>query len=208
MDSWHFDYIKQLIKGSITKASFILLCVSSCLFMFLWHLQTNWYPTVNKAKIVRSTLYNYYMNIRSASSMDSGTNSITQTKLLLSSHWLILYINNCLSLCLSWGISYPWVTTYIPLKMVSLHILRVGQPTFRIGQTVITLSSSVVALSELICTNIITRFAECGECGAVSLSETTKIQKCLHKLLNNYIDVVILCCDWDSDPPCIVEKDI
>ncbi len=38
-------------------------------------------------------------------------------------------------------------------------------------------------------------------------SETTKIQKCLHKLSNNHIDVVILCCNWDSDPPCIVKRD-
>ncbi len=28
-----------------------------------------------------------------------------------------------------------------------------------------------------------------------------------HNLLNSHIDVVILCCDWDSDPPCILERD-
>ncbi len=38
-------------------------------------------------------------------------------------------------------------------------------------------------------------------------SKTTKIQKCLLKLLNNHTDVVILCCNWDSDPPCILERD-
>ncbi len=38
------------------------------------------------------------------------------------------------------------------------------------------------------------------------LSKTTNIQKCLHKLLNFHTDVVILCCDWDSDPP-RVEKE-
>ncbi len=43
--------------------------------------------------------------------------------------------------------------------------------------------------------------------GDVWLIETTKSQKCLHKLLNYYIDVVILCCDWDSDPPFIVVTD-
>ncbi len=42
----------------------------------------------------------------------------------------------------------------------------------------------------------------------VRQSETTEIQKCLHKLLKkNHIDVVILCCDLDSDPPCIVKRD-
>ncbi len=34
-----------------------------------------------------------------------------------------------------------------------------------------------------------------SDCGAVSLSKTTKSQKCLHKLLTIHIDVVLLCCD-------------
>ncbi len=42
----------------------------------------------------------------------------------------------------------------------------------------------------------------------VQLSKITKIQKCPQKLLNNYIDVDVLCCDWDSDPPFMVERDI
>ncbi len=44
-----------------------------------------------------------------------------------------------------------------------------------------------------------------GEEGPAIVGETTESQKCLHKLLNNHIDV-ILCCDRDSDPPCIVER--
>ncbi len=41
----------------------------------------------------------------------------------------------------------------------------------------------------------------------VWLNNVTKIQKRLHELLNKHIDVVSLCCDWDSDPTCIMEKD-
>ncbi len=41
----------------------------------------------------------------------------------------------------------------------------------------------------------------------VCLSKKTTIQKCLHELLNNHIDVVILWCNWDFDSLCIVERD-
>ncbi len=38
-------------------------------------------------------------------------------------------------------------------------------------------------------------------------TKTTKIQKCLHKLFSNHVDVFILRCNWDFDPPYIVERD-
>ncbi len=41
----------------------------------------------------------------------------------------------------------------------------------------------------------------------VWLRETNETQKRLHKLLNSHINVVLLCCDWDSDPPSIVVRD-
>ncbi len=43
------------------------------------------------------------------------------------------------------------------------------------------------------------------ECLWRNLAKTTRIQKCLHKLMSTL--VLLYCVDWDSDPPRIAERD-
>ncbi len=69
-------------------------------------------------------------------------------------------------------------------------------PDFGIGQKDIALSSLVVTFSKLISANghYVARKV-CEVCVERGLTKRENRNSCLHTLLNNHIDFVILCCD-------------
>ncbi len=100
---------------------------------------------------------------------------------------------------------------WVDLILLVWHCLHFEQFSEGGNSVFIKTSLLVVAFSNLISLNshFFTRgcFTYCGVGAQRNLAnETTEIQKFLHKLCSNHIDVVF-CCDWHSDPPCIVERD-